>query len=94
MAKLSAHGTSLLTYSLVDSSPTLTSRHMLRLMSDGVVLAKFDGVFTDGTKLTGTWKRRGKVKDFPKDQTNQADYEAKVQVFRDYAAKLGYNEGN
>ena len=83
MAKLSAYGrVEVLTLVKTESTPTLKSAvTKLRLMSDGVILSKFDGVFTDGQKMVGVWKKHAKLKD----ATN-------VQAFKDYATKRGYKE--
>lgn len=81
MAKLSAFGrVEVCTFVKKATTPTLKSAtYKLRLMSDGVILAKFDGVFTDGQKLVGVWKKHAKLKD----ATN-------VEAFRQYAVKKGY----
>lgn len=89
MAKLSAFGrVEVCTFSKVDSSELLVSRtSKLRLMSDGVVLSKFDGVFIDGMKLTGTWKVHAKQK-----KTSNLDFAGFTEVFKNYATKRGYTE--
>lgn len=85
MAKLSAYGrVEVCTFTKTYTTPTLSKAvQKLRLMSDGVILAKFDGVFTDGMKMTGVWKKHAKLKDAKN-----------VESFKAYAAKKGYTESN
>jgi hypothetical protein len=89
MAKLNAFGrVAVLTFIKTESTPTLVKAvTKLRLMSDGVILSKLDGVFPDGMKMSIPWKKHAKMKNWVSDK-----FPLDIVAFKDYATKRGYTE--